>query len=93
MCCGLLLAESFGAAGRPLRVGSHRDIGGLPLHLFKEGGETLSKPCAEVLVTDRVAARLLDSGPMPLVSFKDSDRIMLARFQSISGTTRPLAGF
>ena len=48
---------------------------------------------SKVLVTDRVAERLLDSGPMPLVSFKDSDRIMLARFQSISGTPRPLAGF
>lgn len=93
LCCALLLAEAFGADGRPLRVGAHRDISGLPLHLFKEGGETLSKPCAEVLVTDRVAERLLDSGPMPLVSFKDSDRIMLARFQSISSTPRPLAGF
>jgi type VI secretion system protein ImpC len=92
--CALLLANSFAAAGWDLQPGMHQDIGGLPLHLYKDhqDGELVSKPCAEVLLTERAAARLIERGLMPLASMKGSDSVKLVRFQSIAHPSAPLAG-
>ena len=67
-------------------------IDGLPLHVYEEGGESLLKPCSEVLLTDRDVELLLSRGLMPLVWMKDSDRVRLARFQSVADPPQPLAG-
>ena len=52
----------------------------------------MAKPCAEALLTERAAVRLLESGLMPLLSFKDRDTARLARFQSAADPPTPLAG-
>ncbi len=90
--CALLLATSFAAAGWDLQPGMHADIAGLPLHLFQHEGDTECKPCAEVLLTERAAARLLERGVMPLASVKGSDAVKLVRFQSVASPSAPLAG-
>jgi len=90
--CALLLATSFAAAGWDLQPGMHSDIAGLPLHLYQDDGETVSKPCAEVLLTERAAAHLLDRGIMPLASLKGTDAVKLVRFQSVAGPAAPLSG-
>jgi type VI secretion system protein ImpC len=90
--CTLLLSKSFAASGWQFQPGMHSDITGLPLHLYKDDGETVSKPCAEVLLTERAAARLLDRGVMPLVSLKGTDAVKLVRFQSVASPAAPLAG-
>ncbi|UCC71396.1 MAG: type VI secretion system contractile sheath large subunit [Gemmatimonadota bacterium] len=90
--CALLLAMSFAAAGWEFQPGMHSDITGLPLHLYEDDGDTVSKPCAEVLLTERAAARLLDRGVMPLASLKGADAVRLVRFQSVASPSAPLAG-
>jgi type VI secretion system protein ImpC len=90
--CALLLATSFAATGWDLQPGMHSDIAGLPLHLYEDDGETVSKPCAEVLLTERAAAHLLDRGIMPLASLKDADAVKLVRFQSVASPSAPLSG-
>jgi type VI secretion system protein ImpC len=89
--CGLLLARSYASAGWQLRPGMHLDIGNLPLHLVRQDGETVAKPCAEALMTERAATRILDCGVMPLASMKDRDSVRLVRFQSIASPLAPLA--
>jgi type VI secretion system protein ImpC len=92
LACACLLAESFLADGWDLRPGGRLNLGSLPLHIYKREGEPFAQPCAEVLLTEREAASLLESGIMPLASLKDSDEVRLVRFQSIADPPAPLAG-
>lgn len=90
--CVYLLAQAFSHYGWNLRPGVIRDIEGLPLHIYKEHGESKVKPCAEVVFTEMAVERILDCGIMPLLSFKDQDTIRLARFQSLADPLTSLAG-
>ena len=90
--CVYLLAQAFSHYGWSLRPGVIQDIEGLPLHIYKEHGESKVKPCAEVVLTERAAETILDKGLMPLLSFRNQDIIRLARFQSITYPPANLAG-
>ena len=90
--CALLLAQSFSEDGWEMRPGTHSNIEGLPLHVYKHNGESELKPCAEVLMTEEAAVQILEHGVMPLASMKGSDAIGLVRSQSVARLLRPLAG-
>ena len=45
----LLLARTFTESGWEFSEGIQQDVEGLPLHVFEEAGESVVKPCAEVL--------------------------------------------
>lgn len=90
LACALLLGESFTQSGWDLRPGDFQEIDGLPVALYREEDETVSKPCAEVVLTDRAVEAILDRGLMPLVSPRDRPTIRVARFRSVTGA--PLAG-
>lgn len=81
-CCAYLLAEGQGK----------RRIEGLPLHVYREDGESKIKPCAEVLLTEHQAEYLLEQGIMPLATLKGQDAAMVVRFQSIASPLAALAG-
>lgn len=83
---GQLLAESFAARGWEMGRELKQDIEGLPVHVYKLDGQTIYKPCSEVLLTDAAVYKLMDLGFMPLMTYKNSDRVKLARFQSIADT-------
>lgn len=84
--CAKLVAESF-LAGRTVRR-----IDGLPLYVYREDGEALAKPCAEIFMTEQDAENLLEAGFMPLVSVKNQPAAVLMRLQSIAEPAAPLAG-
>jgi type VI secretion system protein ImpC len=88
----LLLAQSFSETGWEMRPGIVTEIDGLPLHVYGKDGESESKPCAEILLTEDAAERLVEEGLIPLVSFKDRDCVRVIRFQSIADPPRGLAG-
>ncbi|MEW6600236.1 MAG: type VI secretion system contractile sheath large subunit [Nitrospirota bacterium] len=92
MACAYLIAEAFSRNEWNLRPGSIQDIEDLPLHLYKDKGETRTKPCAEVVFTEEAAEIILEKGIMPLLSFKNQDRVRLARFQSLADPPANLAG-
>jgi type VI secretion system protein ImpC len=79
-----LLARTFSESGWQFLEGIQQDIDGLPLHVFEEAGESVVKPCAEVLMTQRAAEKIRNCGIMPLASMKGEDRIRLLRLQSIA---------
>ena len=83
---GQLLAESFSEFGWEMGNRLKQDVEGLPVHVYKDGAETVYKPCAEVLLTDTAMQKLMDLGLMPLVTYKNSDRVKLARYHSIADT-------
>jgi len=90
--CAYLIAQAFSENGWDLRPGAVGEIENLPLHVYREKGESRITPCAEVLLTEQAAETILDRGFMPLLSFKSQDRIRLARFQSLTEPPSPLAG-
>lgn len=92
LACALLLANAFSDHGWEMHPGLRSEVGGLPLHVYKENGDTETKPCAEVLLTEEAVERTLEAGLMPLVSFKDRDRVRLARFQSVADPPSSLGG-
>lgn len=90
--CALLLGRAFSTAGWEMRAGMVQDFGGLPFYLDRSSGTAEPKPCAECLMTERVAAQLLEAGIMPLASLKDTDAVRLVRFQSVASPPTALAG-
>jgi type VI secretion system protein ImpC len=87
---GQLLAAGYSSNGWQMSGSIPQDVEGLPTHVYKEGSETIFKPCGEVLLTENAVEHLLELGLMPLVSFKNTDRVRLARFQSVA--IKPLKG-
>jgi type VI secretion system protein ImpC len=92
VACAYLLGEAFTRFGWDMRPGAVQEIDGLPAHTYREDGETVLKPCAEVLLTEDAAEILLDRGFMPLASIKGTDRVRLVRFQSVAEPPASLAG-
>ncbi|WP_319410074.1 type VI secretion system contractile sheath domain-containing protein [uncultured Desulfosarcina sp.] len=88
----LVLGRTFTQFGWEWSRGLASGVSGLPLHVFEEQGERTLKPCAEVFLSDRSLEKIIGYGLMPLVSFKDQDRIQLARFQSVADPLSPLSG-
>jgi type VI secretion system protein ImpC len=91
-CCAYLLGQAFQTYGWNLRPGAHRQIDGLPLHVYQQDGRPVMKPCAEVLLTEREAEFLMEQGIMPLASLKDQGAVILLRFQSIAHPLAALSG-
>jgi len=88
----LLLAESFTAYGWQMDRRFIQDIERLPMHMYEADGEKVYQPCAEVLLTQNACERLMEHGLMPLVSYKNTDHVKLARFQSIADPVIGLRG-
>ena len=88
----MLYARSFAAYGWDMGKRLIQDIEGLPVHVYESEGETVYKSCAEIQMTDVGVQRLMEYGLMPLVSFKSTDRVKLARFQSIKDPDKGLRG-
>ena len=90
--CADLIGRSFSENGWMLRLGAFRDVEGLPLHVFQKEGEAQIKPCAETLLTDQAAERILERGLMPILSARGRDTVRLARFQSLRSPSGALLG-
>jgi type VI secretion system protein ImpC len=71
------------------REGGGLDLESMPAHSYQKDGEWQIKPCAEILLTETQILGLIDMGLMPLVSYRDSDRIKLAGFRAINGGDLP----
>jgi type VI secretion system protein ImpC len=90
--CAYLVAGAFLRSGWDLQPGEFQQLEGLPFHVYEAEGESLSKPCAETLMTMEIAETILEKGIMPFLSFKGRDFIRLARFQSLASPPASLAG-
>ena len=90
--CALLLAQSFRETGWDLSRNLIQDIDNLPAHIYQEDGETKTKPCAEIAMTQNNCERLIAQGLMPLISFRDTNRVRVGRFQSIGFSESMLKG-
>ena len=67
------------------------ELSSLPLFMYKRGPETVAAPCAEMVMSERVARHLLSRGLMPLAWIKNTDRVRLVELRSVAEPTAPLA--
>jgi type VI secretion system protein ImpC len=75
-----------------MRPGQEIDVTGLPLHTWRSLSGPEIQPCAECLMTDRLANALMDAGPMVLATIKHGDTARLVRFHSLASPLRALQG-
>ena len=90
--CGQLLLDSFSNEGWEMELGgTGGEIGGLPVHTFKQDGGKEVTPCAEAWLTDKSADAILSRGLMPVLSVRGRDSVLLVSLRSISDPARALA--
>jgi len=82
--CALLLAQSYRRFGWNMTQNLVLDLDDLPVHLYQEDNETKTKPCAEIVMTQANSEKLLGQGLMPLISYRNDDRVRLGRIQSVA---------
>jgi type VI secretion system protein ImpC len=92
LVCATLLGEAFRAEGWQMQPAGYGELGDLPVHVFKADGETQTKACAEVWLSERAAGRVLAAGLVPLVSIKGRDTVRVAGLQSVRADSAALAG-
>lgn len=90
--CALLLAQSFSESGWDFSTNLIQNADDLPLYYYQEATETKTKPCTEFVLTQSNAEILIEQGLIPIISFRDSDRVRVGRFQSIAATEKMLKG-
>jgi type VI secretion system protein ImpC len=56
----------------------------LPLYGYELDGETVTKPCAEALLSETTVQALAAQGLLPLVSYRDADIVALPSLQAIA---------
>ena len=88
----LLLAESYSAFGWEFQPGRIQEVSDLPLHVYTHESESVVKPCAEILLTDRGAERLTQAGLLPIRSVNAKDSIRIPSFDSIAENRATIRG-
>ncbi len=86
-----LLGQAFMQSGWNLRPAGG-ELSQLPVHVYREDGTAVAKPCSEVLLTQGDIERWVEQGLSPLAPVRGTDRILLPRLQSYSAQSRGLAG-
>jgi len=66
------------------------ETGKLPVHHYEDEGEQVTKPCAEILLTEKGGKKMLQQGLIPLWSVKNSDAILSRDFCSIALTGKSI---
>lgn len=87
-----LLARNSLTNGWDMQAEKVSQTDNLPVHYYMEEGETVGKPVAEILLTERGAEILSKQGLIPLWSVRNADSVRSADFRSIDKHSQKLSG-
>jgi type VI secretion system protein ImpC len=76
---GRVLVRAFAAAGWDAEPESYAVLDGLPVHVWREGGEECVLPCAEVVMSDATVARVVEEAVLVMASVRATDRVEIRR--------------
>jgi len=85
VACACMLAQAYSQQGRGFRPGAISEIGSLPLHVYKQDGESKMTPCAEGWLSDGDAEDLIAAGIIPVMSIRGRDAVRVEQFVALSG--------
>lgn len=88
----LLFAQTFSQHGWDFSNNLSQNLDGMLIHLYKVETENKTQPATEISMTQNNCETILDQGLMPVISFKNTDRVRLMGFQSISSPLSLLKG-
>jgi len=86
------LAQSFNNSGWNMQVGEVFQTDNLPIHYYYDEGETVTKPTAEIMLTEKGGEILNQYGLMSLWSVRNMDCIRSTDYQSINENRQKLVG-
>jgi len=86
------MAQSFRNNGWNMQLGEIFQTDNLPVHYYIDEGETLSKPIAEIMLTEKAGEILNRHGLISLWSVRNRDSIRSADYHSIHESRQKLAG-
>ena len=87
-----LLAESYSLNKWQFKPGQLNEISNLPVHYYDDEGEKALKPCAEILLTEKGAEKVVNQGVMPVWSVKNEDKIRIGPMISLHSETQAIEG-
>ncbi|MFO0948993.1 MAG: type VI secretion system contractile sheath large subunit [Planctomycetota bacterium] len=90
--CACALGQGFSDRGWSLRPNTFVEFDRMPMHVYKEDGESAVKPCAEVLLTERASERIDHLGLVGLISVKGTDRLRVPGVRPVTTSTNGLFG-
>jgi type VI secretion system ImpC/EvpB family protein len=90
--CAGLVGRSFMQSGWNLSPGDELEISGLPVHVYRDAGESVQAPCAETWVSSANAEHWSGKGLMVLQAVRGRDAVRLLRFQSLHHPPTMLSG-
>jgi type VI secretion system protein ImpC len=88
----LLAGQAFLESAWEMELGAGVDLGDMPSHSYREGGESQQQPCAEVLMGETAADAISRQGLMPVMSYRNRNAVRLLRWQSVAEPARALQG-
>jgi type VI secretion system protein ImpC len=74
---GRVLARAFSAEGWEADLNRYSELDGLPVHVWREGGEECVLPCAEVVMSEATVARIAEEGVIVAASVRGQDRVVM----------------
>jgi type VI secretion system protein ImpC len=87
-----LLARNFKKRGWQMQPGEEYQTDSLPVHFYTEDGETVGKPVAEILLTEKGGEIIAHQGLIPLWSVKNADAIRSSDFRSVAENGQTIIG-
>jgi len=86
------LAQSFKSNGWNMQICELIQTDNLPVHYYSDEGETVSKPIAEIMLTEKGGEILNQHGLISLWSVRNADCIRSADYHAIHANQQQLAG-
>ncbi len=90
--CACLLGQNFAEFGWSMDGTEILTVSRLPLHMYKDGGESKITPCMETCLTMTAMEAIGKLGLMVFVAYAGRDEARLAGFRSIASSGEAIAG-
>jgi type VI secretion system protein ImpC len=90
MAVAQVAASEFAQNGWEFSAPDGADIEDLPVHIYREGGETVARATAEAYLPEHAADAILRAGISPILSIRGRNAARVVRVRSISDPPSPL---
>ena len=82
-----VLARAFASEGWDADLERYAELDGLPVCVWREGGEECVLPCAEAVMSEATIGRLLEEGVMVVAGVRGMDRVTFRRAHGLTVTS------
>jgi len=86
------MARNFNDNGWNMQLSQVFQTDNLPVHYYADEGETVNKPVAEIMLTEKGGEIMSNSGLMPLWSVRNMDCIRSSDYRSIDENAETIRG-